>query len=123
MKMMRIISPQFHEAIMKLSNQELPLASAKEVLSMLRTVQEVSNTYHETRIEYMSKLAEKGEDGKPKLDENENFVFPKENLEKVSNKVREMMDKEVELPTIPVKDLGDAKLTAQEYSLLEGLFT
>lgn len=123
MKVMRVVSPQFQSALMKLSNQDLPLSSAKTILSTLRLVEQMTRDYHEGRIKFMGELAEKNEDGTPKVDKNDNFIFPKENNEKINKKLREMMSKDVELPTIPEKDLEGAKLTAQEYSLLEGLFS
>ena len=119
---MRVISPQFQQALMKLSNQDLPLSSAKKVLETLRLVKQATSDYHDDRIKFMGELAEKDSEGNPKLDEKENFVFPQENLEKVNTKLKEIMTQEIELPKIPEKDLGDAKLSAQEYSLLEHLF-
>jgi len=123
MKVTLVVNPKFQEALMKLSNQDLPLNAAKTVLSVLRQVQQASSDYHEGRIKFMSGLAEKNKDGSPKIDTDGNFVLPKEELEKINSKVLEMMNKEISLPTILESDLKDAKLTAQECSLLEGLFS
>ena len=122
MKVVKIVSPQFHAALMKLSNQELPLGSAKIVFSTVRTVKELTEDYHNGRIEFMSKLAEQNEDGTPKLDEKDNFILSDEVVPAINEKLKEMLSKEIEIKTIPLVDLGDAKLSAQEFSLLEELF-
>jgi hypothetical protein len=106
---------------MKLSNQELSLPSAKKVLNAVRLVQEVHNKYNEKRIELMKNLADKNKNGEPKIDKNENFVLSKDSSERANEKLKEMLDTEVELPSITADELSDAKLTAQEFSLLEGV--
>ena len=104
---------------MKLSQQELPTRGAKQVLSILRDVREKTEKYHEERIAFLSERAEKDENGKPKSSEDGNFVLQKEKQDEINKFLLELMKKEVKLPKVKSVDLKDAKLTAQEYSLLE----
>ena len=123
MKLVRVINPKFQSALMKLSEQDLPIASAKKVLEALRIIKEISEKYESNRVTFIGGLADKNEDGTPKSDDKGNFVLSEENREKVNERLREMMDQDIELPRIPESDLSEARLSAQEYSLLEGLFS
>lgn len=116
------MSEPFQRALMKLSNQELPPKSAKAVLDNLRFVRDASEKYHKSRIAYMESIALKDENGKPKIDNDENFVLPPEKSEEINIEVKKMMDQDLKLNKISMDDLGDARLTAQEFSLLEELF-
>lgn len=124
MKVIKIISPQFQEALTKLSNQELPPKSAKKVLSIIRLANDSSNDFHTSRIDYMSKIAEKDKKGKPKVDDKNQFILPKDKLEEINEHIREMMNKDIDLSALQISldDLGDIRMTAQELSLLEDLF-
>ena len=72
----------------------------------------------------MSKIAEKDKKGKPKVDDKNQFILPKDKLEEINEHIREMMNKDIDLSALQISldDLGDIRMTAQELSLLEDLF-
>ena len=121
MKMVKVINPSFHRAIMKLSNQDMPISASKAVLSTLRKVKDESEKYHKERIKLLTDNAEKTEDGSAKMDEENNFIIAEENKEKVNEALTKMMDKDIELSKIKIKDLSETKVSAQDFSLLESI--
>jgi hypothetical protein len=101
----------------------MPIKASKAILSTLRKVKDESEKYHKERIKLLTDNAEKTDDGGPKMDEDNNFIIAEENQEKVNEALIQLMNKDVKLSKIKMADLGDAKVTAQELSLLEPIIS
>lgn len=122
MKIAKVISKPFQTALMKLGNQDLSPKSAKIILDNIRTINKATEEYHKNRIEYMKTVAEKDTLGKPKIDKDNNFIFPEDKIQEINKKVSDMISQNINLSKISLDDINDARLSAQEFSLLEELF-
>jgi translation initiation factor 2 alpha subunit (eIF-2alpha) len=123
MKLARIISKDFQEALRKLNGQALPAKVAYKLKSISKTVDSENQKYEEVRIASLKKYGEKDENGEVKTREDGNVMLSKEGAEAFLNDLNELVNIEVELPTIRIDDLGDVKLTAEDLMNLEGLIT
>ena len=121
MKAGKIANPEFHKALMKLSNQDIPIKAAKEILLTLRRVKDATDEYHKERIKLLTENSEKDDKGEVKLDDKENFIVDKDKQAIVNEGLVKLMSKDIELGSISIKDLEEARLSAQEFSLLEDL--
>jgi hypothetical protein len=106
---------------MKLSKQNLPLKPAKTVLQILRKVKDATDKYHSERIELLTANCEKNEEGNPRLDDNNNFIIPEDNQKTVNDTILSMMNKDVRFPKLKLAEMEEARLSAQELSLIEDL--
>ena len=107
---------------MKLSNQDVDLKTAKAILEILRASKEAVDKYNKERIEFLSSVAEKDKNGKPK-EKKGDFVIPDDKMEEVNNTLSKMMNEEVDLPKLDADKLGSLKLTAQDFSVIELLLS
>jgi len=121
MKVGKIVNPEFHKALMKLSNQDMPIEAAKKILLTLRKVKDITEKYHKERIKLLTDNSEKDDKGEVKLDDQENFIIEKDKQVAVNEGLVKLMNKGVKLEKISVKELEEVRLSAQEFSLLEDL--
>ncbi len=121
MKLSKVVNPEFQKALMKLSNQDLPVMVARDVLSILKKVQETTEEYHKERMKLLTENSEKDSQGNVKTDASGNCIIKEGKRAEVDEALINMANKSVTLSNIEMKDLKEVRLSAQDFSLLEDL--
>jgi hypothetical protein len=107
MKLRVLVSPNFQAALSKLASQELPLLTAFFLKGIAKKNAEEYKKYEEVRLEALSKVADKNEDGSLKVDANNKTHLNMENLAKFQAEMEPLEESEVSLGSIKLSDLGN----------------
>jgi hypothetical protein len=123
MKLSLLVAPQFSVSYKKLIQQEkLPLRTSFKLRGIHSRIDEEISRYNEMRTEILKKYCVKDEKGEPKkeiVDGNEIINIAPEMRVEYQQKIVELGNIEVELPTISCEDLGSAvNLTAEDLIFL-----
>ncbi len=110
----RISNPAFTKAMQDLLQKALPIRAAWQVKSLTNKFNEELKKYAELRKEILERYANKGEDGQPLIDENNNYTFEKESVEALTKEMSELMAIEVEITPIKLGDLGNIEIAPQQ---------
>jgi len=122
MKIKVLVSPTFQAALGKLTNQELPLRTSFYLKGVLKKNVEESKKYEDVRLEALSRVADKNEDGSMKVDANNQVHLSPENLIKFQGELNALLETEVELGSVKLSELGEkASLSPNDLLALEGL--
>lgn len=122
MKLARIIDPRFHAALNKLiASKSLPIKVAFKLKGISKKVQEEFSKYEEVRKTALESLGDKNEDGTLKVDEQGNVQFSGDALQQFAQQIGELVQEEIELPTIKLDDLANAEISFEDVEMLEGL--
>lgn len=122
MKLARLIDPNFHSALDKLAAESLPLKLAFRLKGIVKTVREQFANYEEVRKAALTRHGRKNEDGSFVMDEHNNVLFEQDKLAEFAKEINELVNMDIELPTISVSELGDKiSLNLQEIEMLDGL--
>jgi hypothetical protein len=123
MKLAVITSDMFQQALSRLSEGKLPLAAALKLREINRVVYSKNKDFHEIRIGRLKSLAEKDEEGNPII-ENETYKLSKNNLDMLQNEINKLLEQDVLVPKLSMKDIADIKdifVAQHELAMLEGI--
>lgn len=81
-------------------NVEADLAGCRVRDAILKPLKEEVDNFYKERKDIGEKYADKNEDGTSKI-ENDMYVFPKKDEEKVNKEFNTLLDEEVEIPEKP----------------------
>lgn len=126
LKLSVIVNPDFAWAISNIINAQVPAKAAYWLSKLFKKVQSHEKLYQKTRHEAMKKYTEmdgQNPDGteKIKLNEKNEAVFKSpEDKEKFVKEIEELMEQEVEVPTVHFSLFGDdTKLETRHLILLD----
>ena len=121
MKLARLVDPNFHSALTKLSTQNLPVRIAFRLKGIVKTTNEEFSKYEEIRNDLLKKHGKKNEDGSLAI-ENQNVQFEGNSYMEFAKELQELVNVELDIPTIKVSELGEnITLSVLELDQLEGL--
>lgn len=121
MKLSRIIDEKLHLALNRLSKEILPLKAAFKLKKIIETVRREFNHYEEVRKEALMKFGEKNEDGTLKLDDRSNVQFSDAGLQGFAQELKELIELDIEVPTIKTSELGNINITLADIESLDGI--
>lgn len=122
MKLARLVDPNFHSALTKLSTQNLPVRVAFKLKGIVKTTNEEYAKYEEIRNELLNKFGKKNEDGSLCTGEHNSVQFEGDNYMLFAKELGELVSVELDIPTIKVSELGEnITLNVLEIEQLEGL--
>ena len=105
MKIARLIDPQFHAALNKLTAGDLPLRTAFKLKGIVKTVNDEYAKYEEVRKAALQKYGKKKEDGSLDLTENQEVKFEGSSLKDFAMELTELAKEEIQLPTVSLSEL------------------
>lgn len=113
---MRCILNQIYAAqpaIEKIVKMDIPVVEAFKWGKLIKAINEELSQFENCRKNLVNKYADKDEEGK--------YSLPEENKEAFNDEIRKLLDVEVELNTEPLDltKLGDIKISAVEVMSLE----
>jgi len=114
MKLYKIMNTQFQAAFNKLVEVKGLKGSVMLKLAKLtQKVAEEGQAYDKIRVKLCEELAEKTEDGKPVMTEDNQYKISQENIAILNEKINELMNTEIEFPVLKfnIDDLEKANLT------------
>jgi hypothetical protein len=121
MKLKALITPTFQAALGKLTAQELPLRTSFYLKGVLKKNVEESKKYEDVRLEALSRVADKNEDGSMKVDANNQVHLSPDNLIKFQTELNALLETEVELGSVKLPELGEkTSLSPNDLLALEG---
>lgn len=121
MKLAQLLNDQLHVALKKLNDQNLPLKTAFALKGINKRISEEVSKYEEIRQEALQKLGKKDADGNLELNEHQHVEFDLEARNTFMAQLSELVNLEVDVGSISIDDLADAKITATDLMALDGL--
>ena len=117
------LSTTFLTALTDLSTIRTNTKVSYNVVKTMKAVQEALDNIADARKQIIETRFIKNEDGKPKVDENGNYIFESTEIENETKELlKELAETEIELTIYPVKlaDFGNAEISAKTiYNLKE----
>ena len=107
----------------ELSTKEMPAIIAFRLAHIVDKITKEYNTFQDVREKMIHKYGEKDEDGKLKIDENNQIHFSEENTTLFNNEIVELMNTVVSIDEekIPLSTFKDMYFTPAQMYLLEPL--
>lgn len=122
MKLSKLVDERFHVILHKLGEQSLPLKTAFKLKGIIKTSREEYIKYDEVRQGALQKHGLKGVDGSLMLNEQSVVQFSEEGMDAFKKELGELMEMEIELPTIKLSELGnDVQVTVEELEIIDGV--
>ena len=109
------------ETLQKLSNQPLRGRTAFQIGRLLKKLEDVLNSYNETRMQLITKYAKKDENGEYILNDRNEYQFTQENMQTYVDEINKLIMEEVDVDAGPIKfeDIENLEFTAAETTFLE----
>lgn len=125
MKLAQLTSSAFQLSLQKLTKGNPPATVKWKVKGIIKRVDEEYHKYEELRQDLLKQYGKKREDGGLDMDERGNVHFEGNSHLEFSKAFSELVNVEVELPTVSLsKELGDSvPLEVEDLLILEGLVT
>lgn len=124
MKLSKLVDDRFHVILHKLGEQSLPLKTAFKLKGIIKTSREEYIKYDEVRQGALQKHGLKNEDGSLKLDDRSVVQFSEEGMDAFRKELNELLEMEIELPTLKLSELGNnIQLTVEELETIDGVIT
>jgi len=122
MKLGMLVNPDFLESLGSLLTKELPPKTAFKLKGSFKRVQEEIKKYEEVRQENLKKLGKKDDKGELITDKEGKVEFEPGAYEEMVNKLKDLQDLEVEIPSVKLDELGSKiDISVKDLALLEGL--
>jgi RNA-binding protein YlmH len=122
MKLNVIVSPRFSEALGKLAQAEIPVATAYKLKTVITLAAEEQKKFEDMRKSLIDKHAAKNKKGEIVKNEDGSYGVAEKNKEEFFKEIQELLEVEVEMPKIRVSSLGDKlQLSVQDLAILDGL--
>jgi hypothetical protein len=109
-----ISNPAFMAVMQELLTKPLRAKTCWKIKTLVNTFNAELKKYSELRREILERHCEKGEDGKPLLDEQQNYKFSSETMVNVTQEIGELHSIEVEIEPISLDEIEDAQMTTQQ---------
>lgn len=120
MKLKRLIDPKFKASLTSLNSQKLPLKTAFKLKTIIKKVDEEYEKYDQVRVAALNSYGDKNEEGALVIDENGNIPLSGDNAQSFVKEMNDLIDLDVEIPTISVSDLGsELSISSEELMLLD----
>ena len=125
MKLSKVINPKFKDLLRKLVQVEMPIKTAIKLKRISQVVDKSLKDYEEARIAAIVKYADRDENGEIKSDGENNAAFASDEVKmEFANELTLLLEKEVELDSILLEDLGDKfSLSVVELMVLEDIIS
>lgn len=123
MKLSQLTDKNFQVAVKSLMSKPLPIKTAYKLKGVVNTVNDELAKYESLRKELIDRLSNKKEDGSIETDNSGNVLFSNENRMEYFKELRELLDMDVEVPTIKLSDLGEINVTTDEIFSLGDLIS
>lgn len=109
------------EIFSALSQKKLNMRMAYQLAKIIKEVQKEFELFQETRMKLINEYAERDEDGRLKIDENNNFTIPREKIQDFQKELNELLETQVELQInkINLDELEDVEFTPMELIKIE----
>lgn len=122
MKIARLVDPRLHTALNKLVAGDLPLRTAFKLKGIKKIVNEEYSKYEEVRNSALEKYGKKNAEGHLDLNDKKEVQFEGTAMQDFAKELAELVNLEIELPTINLAELGDKiNITLEDAEMLEGL--
>ncbi len=124
MKLKEALDQRFQVTMRELTGQKLPIKTAFILAKATEKLEAEINLFNKIKMESINKYAEKDSDGKIVAGEDGNVKLSTEDTIAIEAQLTEMVEAEIEIPTVTISDLGD-KLTMSVSDVLnlKGLIT
>jgi anionic cell wall polymer biosynthesis LytR-Cps2A-Psr (LCP) family protein len=119
MKLTKICTQNFQAALSELMNQPLDGVTSYKLAKVLKKVNENFDTFNPVRVKLAEKYAEKDKDGKPII-VGTNYKFSEAAVKEFEAELEEI-DEEVDLGTIPLSAIVNARVSPVTIHLLSEL--
>lgn len=119
MRLKQIINPNFKAAMSKLIKQDVPLRVAFKLKQTTKTMNDAIKHYDEVRKEALIKYSCKDAEGKVILDSDGNVAFDKDKLIIFNKEMEDLLNTNIDVPTIPINDLGDILISTDDLFLFD----
>ena len=124
MKLRQIVDEKFKKTVGKLLDQDMPLKSTLVLKGVVELLNTTIENYETERQALLNQYGQKDADGKLAVGENRHVLFDTDNLLAYSKAYNELCEKEVDVPTLTAKELGDkVALSHSDLLNLGGLVT
>jgi hypothetical protein len=124
MKLRQIVDEKFKNTVSKLLDQDMPLKSTLVLKGVVELLNTTITNYETERQALLNQYGKKDEEGKLAIGENRHVLFDTDNMMAYSKAYNELCDREVDVPTLTAKELGDkVSLSHTDLLNLGGLVT
>ena len=124
MKLRTLTDPKFLEALSKMISADVPMQVAFKLKKIISKIDDESKNYEELRKRLLSDYGHKDSNGELVVNEHGHVEFSEEFKEIFIKKHEELLDVEVSLPKISIKDLGDSiRLSTADLFLIEDILS
>ena len=124
MKLKEAFDLKFQSTAKQLTSQKLRIKAAVTLALAIEKLEAEMNRFNKIKMETIQKYAEKDSDGKLLSNEDGTMKLSPEDQTMIEAQLVEMVETEIEIPTVKASDLGeDVTLSVEELLLLKGLVT
>ena len=109
--------PNLQQVVEKLTEIPLPLSLSYKILEVSSIVNDLYVAYDKKRLEIVTKHCKKDEKGELVLTEDKNN-YQIENLEAFNKEFADMLDEEIEIEVVNLKNFQNANLSAKDMHML-----
>lgn len=121
MKLSRLVDPNVQACMRKLLELQLPLPASFKLKKLMKAADEELNRYDETRKEALNRLGKKKEGGSLELNEKGEVQFEPESLQNFAKELNELLQVEVTIGTLSVRELGNINISTADLLSLDGI--
>jgi|ERR1035437_6541877 hypothetical protein len=122
MKLGLLVDQRFAQVLGKLNAVDIPVRAAFQLKSISKAAQVEITKFEELRKEIVTKNGVKKEDGSLDVKEDGTVQFDKDGAANFQREMNELVNIEVELPSIQLSVLGDAILLSKnDLDILDGV--
>ena len=122
MKLRTLTDPKFLEALSKMISADIPMQTAFKLKKIISMIDDERKNYEDLRKGLLSECGKKDDTGELVVDKNGHVEFSEESKKTFIEKHEELLDVEVNLPKVSIREFGDAiKLSTADLFLIEDM--
>lgn len=122
MKLRTLTDPKFLEALSKMISADIPMQTAFKLKKTISKIDDERKNYEDLRKGLLSECGKKDDNGELVVDKNGHVEFSEESKKTFIEKHEELLDVEVNLPKVSIREFGDAiKLSTADLFLIEDM--
>ena len=122
MKLRTLTDPKFLEALSKMISADIPMQTAFKLKKIISMIDDERKNYEDLRKGLLSECGKKDDTGELVVDKNGHVEFSEESKKTFIEKHEELLNVEVNLPKISIKEFGDAiRLSTADLFLIEDM--
>lgn len=121
MKLSQLTDKRLQTTLKALMNKPLPIKTAYKLKGLVKTVNDELAKYESLRQDIIGRLADRKDDGTIATDTTGNVLFTSENRAAFFKELKDLLEMDVDMPSIKLADLGTIDITAEDLFALDEL--